>query len=295
MPENKVQEWIEEVERRWLPDLKGYIESEFKTVFLPSHDHLHHLRVWHILREMLLKVADFNNYIDFQLVEGALIAALFHDLGMVRTTSREHGLISRNLCEAYFNRLDGPVPSHLPEILIAIEVHDRKGDYGFPLVMVDERPSLDTLLTVADDLDALGTIGIYRYAEIYLHRSIPLDKLGMEVLENLTERFANLHRTCHTCPSLLNKYKPLYSEVISFYDRYNQQILSDPSPETTESGHIAVVNLINNLSIQKKISPERFKDFVSFEKNGRVVNDFFNKLSNDYQEYLQDFYGPLPS
>ncbi len=289
MPENEVTGWINEAESKWLTVLKKYIKEEFSKVFLPSHDHLHHLRVWNISKELLLTISEFNNLINKELIEGALISAMFHDLGMIKTRGKEHGLLSRKLCQTYFNENNTGIPPLFPEILNAIEVHDRKGDYCFPPFEPGSVPSLDTILTVADDLDALGTNGIYRYAEIYLHRDIPVEKLGIEVLENLSGRFANLSYTCQTCPSLLKKYKPLYSEVISFYDKYNQQILSDPVPVTTFSGHIGIINLIRKLSLTNKIGPEFFHLYVSFEENGRIVYEFFRKLKEEYEGYRRDF------
>ena len=36
-----------------------------------------------------------------------------------------------------------------------------------------------TILSVSDDLDAFGYIGIYRYTEIYLTRGIDPEKIGI--------------------------------------------------------------------------------------------------------------------
>ena len=41
-----------------------------------------------------------------------------------------------------------------------------------------QRMNLLTILSVADDLDAFGFIGIYRYSEIYLTRGIDPEKIG---------------------------------------------------------------------------------------------------------------------
>ncbi|MFZ5941654.1 MAG: HD domain-containing protein [Bacteroidota bacterium] len=294
MQGKELEERIEEVERRWLPDLKNYIREEFGRVFLPSHDHLHHWRVWKTGREILIHISVFNNTIDQDLAEGVLMACMFHDLGMIRTMDREHGRISREMFEAYITGRGSTPPRLMDEIAEAIEIHDRKGEHIFPEIPVEDKPSVATILSLADDLDAMGTNGIYRYAEIYLHRDMPLEKLGIEVLANLSSRYATLAKICFTCPALLNQHRQQYSEVISFYDKYNQQILSDPNPRTAISGHIGVINLIRQLSIEKKIPPADFARHCNPEQNGRILINYFNQLAKLYEEYNQDFDRPNP-
>jgi len=293
--EEKVNGWITEAELKWLPELKPYIRQEFSRIFLPSHDHLHHLRVWKISCRLLTSISVFNTSITRSTVEATLIASMFHDLGMVMDYSKDHGKVSRNMCENYFSERNLPLPALFEDILNAIEVHDRKGDYDFPEIPVTSDLPLDTLLTVADDLDALGTVGIYRYAEIYLKRGIAPEHLGIEILGNLTARYSNLAKTCRICPSVLRHFTPLYNEVISFYDKYNQQILADPNPVSTRSGHIGVINLIRQLSLEQHIPPAGFFEHVNKNDNGMVAYLFFSKLKNEYEAYSADFDNPPAS
>ena len=44
------------------------------------------------------------------------------------------------------------------------------------------------MLSVADDLDAFGFTGIYRYSEIYLMRGINPNQLGHLIIENAAKQ-----------------------------------------------------------------------------------------------------------
>ena len=179
LPTTEIDAWIGKAEERWLHPLLGHVESCFQPTFLPSHDHTHHLRVWKTGRQLLKEIAWIREDLDPGLVEGLLIASLFHDAGMHRSTGPDHGKWSRELCAEYFRNEPQPHPARWEEILDAIERHDLKTPEIYPELSSPAPPAILGLLSVADDLEAFGIIGIYRYIEIYLARRTPLSELGI--------------------------------------------------------------------------------------------------------------------
>lgn len=241
--------WIDRAERNWLEVLYLHAEQQFRGCSLPSHDHTHHLRVWNLCRELLREISAFNSNMDQALVEGVLIAAFFHDLGMVRSMSEEHGRLGVDLCRNWFREHTQDPPGNFPEILRAIELHDRKGEPVYAPFQPGVPPEILGILTVADDLEALGTIGIYRYAEIYLQRGLPLEELGNRVLANAERRFGMFRESCSLCPGLIRKYRPQYEELRCFYMEYNLQLQTVSRPGEVLHGPLGVVNYIRNADL----------------------------------------------
>jgi hypothetical protein len=127
---------------------------------------------------------------------------------------------------------------------------------------------------VADDLEALGTIGIYRYAEIYLQRGIPLRELGNRILENVKTRFENLSYGCPLCARVVEKYRQQYDEIRLFYEQYNLQLKSISQPETVSSGPLGVINYIRTADMNN----------TSIDYGQTEVTDYFRKLANELDQ-----------
>ena len=278
--DNRIDIWISEAEEVWLEMVHKHTKELFSGTFLPSHDHTHHCRVWNICKNLLRSIASFNPYMDQALVEGVLIAAYFHDLGMIRSTREDHGMLGREICETYFEESAMELPSKLDEILDAIEYHDIKGreiSTGFqPAVS----PGILDILTVADDLEAMGVIGIYRYTEIYLKRKIDLKELGVRILGNASARYKSIVESCMNCPALISEYRPQYELLISFFDSYNQQLLVHPPTRNVFYGHLGVVNFIRTLSVEGKTEPEVFLEKIDTNKAGSIVKEYFTALKS---------------
>jgi len=254
--------WIGRAEKNWLEVLYLHAEEQFRGCSLPSHDHTHHLRVWNLCKELLREISAFNSLMDQALVEGVLIAAFFHDLGMVRSLSEEHGRLGRDLCRNWFREHEQDPPGNFPEILRAIELHDRKGKPVYGPFLPEAPPEILGILTVADDLEALGTIGIYRYAEIYLQRGLPLEELGSRVLANAKSRFEMFRESCRLCPALVRKYLPQYEELNRFYMEYNLQLRSVSRPGEVLYGPLGVINYIRRAEPEQGDGiPEALMDY----------------------------------
>jgi len=205
--EKQIDIWIKRVESRWLNQLSTHAEQLFSKSFLPSHDHTHHQRVWNICRNLLKEISTVNLRLDEAQVEGILIAAWFHDLGMAQSTREDHGRLGKELCQKWFHKNGKNLPDLFTEILNAIELHDNKNDRAYSALQFNKRPGILSILCIGDDLEAFGNIGIYRYAEIYLMRNIGLSELGSRILENAELRQNNLIQSCSICPTLINGYQ----------------------------------------------------------------------------------------
>lgn len=274
--------WISRAESRWLSSLSSYAEELFSYTFLPSHDHTHHQRVWNISKNLLKEISLFHSKLDFSLVEGVLIAAWFHDLGMAKSTREDHGRLGRELCHNWLREHGRDSPELLTEILSSIEWHDNKTAGMYSAIRFNTRPGILSILSIADDLEALGTIGIYRYAEIYLMRNINLSELGSRVLENAEIRYNNLKKSCSACTNLLPKYKKQYQVLREFYTDYNSQLLQEIEPLKVYTGPLGVINYIRTRGMEEKIRPEYLSKHIAQEE--KTVISYFKTLSNELDQ-----------
>lgn len=266
--------WIDRAEASWLDELYANAETLFRTSSLPSHDHSHHLRVWNLCKTLLREVASFNPTIDQALVEGLIIAAFFHDLGMVYSTRIDHGHLGVELCLRWFEDGDRDRPEKFDEILRAIELHDRKDELIYRPFQRDTPPEILTFLSVADDLEAMGIIGIYRYAEIYLRRGISLEELGDRILANASSRFAYLSRACLLCGRLIDSYQHQYDQLRLFFEGYNHQLKTVSQTESVSSGPLGVINYIR--------TPGQDKNALS--RADGEVNEYFRTLEYELEQ-----------
>ncbi len=276
---------IDRVEENWREPLITHTRNLFSDTFLPSHDLNHHLRTWDIAKYLLKELGTYNNQLTAEFVEGAMIAIFFHDVGMTKTRSSRHGNRSRELYEEWIAAGNHPKPARHLAITRAIELHDRKEEVFFVEFPLYEEPDLLTLVNVADDLDALGIVGIYRYAEIYLHRHVSIPTLGIRVLENVSLRFNTFSKVTALFPAMKNACQPGYREIITFYDRYNQQVLAETDPSDCFSGHLGVINYIRQFSVQGTTRPVDFPQQLETIRAGKFVMDYFEELKKNLVQY----------
>ncbi len=276
--ETSINQKILNAEKNWLEELKLFLQELFSETFLPSHDHTHHIRTWNNAKIILREISEFNVSLSQDFVNAVILSSMFHDTGIIETRGIAHGRKSKSIYLKYIAENCDVPPAMHDKIAHAIEYHDQKTLNLFVPFHWNKPPDLLTVMSIADDMDAMGIIGIYRYAEIYLHRSTPLKSLGMVLMENVSVRYNNFSKACTLFPSLINKTKPLYQEIITFYDNYNQQILAETNPLKVYSGHIGIINYIRNFSIIGKINPMDFNQSLENFQLGKYVSDFFEKL-----------------
>jgi hypothetical protein len=279
-----IRDIIETVEARWYSALYAHCEKLFEGVFLPSHDHLHHDRVWSQARSLLLLLERAGLTIPELLPEQLIITVFFHDTGLTLTSGEEHGRESRLLCEEFFRNSEQSTPQPEKEsyrsILHAIENHDDKSPK--PSAQYNKIvPGLLKLLSTCDDMDAFGMMGIYRYAEIYLLRGIEPEQLPLKVSKNVRNRFENLKANFRELEEFIGVQESRFRQVYDFYLRLSQAFASrneKPSwePELIEMFHVSLLHRVNLLKPDRVISmtefdPEIREWFNSLDAESRIL------------------------
>lgn len=279
--ERQADIWIDKAEKIWLDLLENNALQVFSSIWLPSHDHTHHLRVWNLSKKIIREMERSQVQIDYPLVEGIMIAAWFHDLGMASHPGERHGAIGRTLCEVYLRDLSVPAPARYDEILEAIETHDIKEARTHQGIRSGETPGILPVLAVADDLEALGVIGIYRYTEIYLMRGTAMDQLGDKVLHNVHHRMENL-ASCQVCGPVLRESEREKQVLTTFFKTYIRQ-LSDPAErEHHQGGPAGVVNRIRILGLEQHVRPEAMAELIRSDQADEYVNQYFKMLQDEW-------------
>jgi len=215
-------ERIESAEDKYRQILEEYFIKKWGDTALFSHDVTHHRRVWHYAKE-LLSEAEKKERPEISLSpDKLLIACYLHDLGMSVDISERHGIHSSNFCREFIS-INGFSESEFAEVLNAIENHDNK-EYA----LKDNSVNLLSILTIADDLDAFGHIGILRYLEIYLKRGIDPSEIGYRIRDNASKRFGNFRSVFGSDEVLFQKQYSRFMILDDFFKDYNQEI-GDPS------------------------------------------------------------------
>ena len=217
---------IESAEEKYLKILEEFFAEKWGKTLLYSHNIDHHRRVWLYAKELLTEIGNReSDRIAFS-PDMLLIACYLHDLGMSVDPEVRHGLHSRELCKSFLlkNNLS---ESNYNDVLDAVEHHDDK-EYKTNRFNNNE---VLKLLAVADDLDAFGYIGIYRYIEIYIARGIQPAIIGHEIRKNALKRFQNFELNFGTFPELIERHRKRFLILDDFFAGYIKEagfISTDP-------------------------------------------------------------------
>lgn len=232
------------------------------TTPLPSHDLDHHRRVWRNAKE-ILEMIPLPSVISAISGEELFIACYFHDLGMSVNAGSRHGKISRDLCERFLteNNLD---LKYFQEALKAIENHDRKEPASLP-----QEINVAILLSAADDIDALGFTGIFRYAEIYLKRGALMVELGDQIIENAVMRFENLKKNFGVIKGIIDIQQKRLRTLCDFFLEYNREI----SEKNFDKGYYSLIETIKRMIQENSTSAEYFTSVL--EKSDNPVFRWF--------------------
>ena len=274
-----IKDIILRTESRWYSALLDHCAGLFEGVFLPSHDHMHHARVWYGARSILLQLERSGLPIPEPIPEQLIIAAFFHDTGLTRTSGEEHGRESRLLCEEFFNdrtlSVNQPEKESYNAILHAIEHHDDKSlKPAASDVRSSEVPDLLSLLSAGDDLDAFGNMGIYRYAEIYLLRGIKPEQLPLEVSKNVRNRFDNLTSIFREQEEFIRTQEGRYRRVYDFYLRLSAAFASRDEKPSWEP---VLIDFIRDCLLQQVnlLKPDRVLPRTEFDNE---ILEWFSDL-----------------
>jgi HD superfamily phosphodiesterase len=246
---DNLERLVKNVEEKWLVKLTENCKKQFLNCHLPSHDHVHHLRVWNYAK-LLLKHLPVEINVHEENIEQLIIAVFFHDQGMSITPSKEHGKISRQLCKKYLYEQHLQVV-HTDLILDVIEKHD---DKDYKNIELSSGFNLLAILNIADDLDAFGIIGVYRYLEIYLTRKTEIHKLHEMVADNLRNRYNHFTSLFLHDKKFVQSQTQRYIATRGFFKDLDLQLKQVEYRPDSLLGPMGVVNYINNNLILKNLS-----------------------------------------
>jgi HD superfamily phosphodiesterase len=243
-------------EQKWLSLVKDYIGKISACHWMPSHDLGHHLRVWNNASTLLRNIKIIEPYF----VEKLFLACLFHDTGLTITNSNSHGLESRQACEQFLLTHSGMVLFETDSLLEAIEKHDDK-EYSTQQSIL--KKTILNVLSVADDLDAFGALGAYRYMEIYLLRGIKKD-ITNQIRVNASKRYAHC----------LKFMKELVLSTLSMEKKY-ECLVQLFSEETFIEPTATLVTWIEEGIVIPKVDPYSFFNQSGNEGNLGDRSEFF--------------------
>jgi len=199
---------IKAAEGRYIALLESFFKDKWRDTRLWSHDLSHHRRVWQHAQE-LLRFTDTIPDEDF--INKLLIASYLHDIGMAEDPGEKHGTSGRKLCEEFLVGINKD-PADFEDLLNVIESHDNKSYSGS-----FAKDRLFLFLSAADDLDAFGYTGIYRYLDIYLARGTEPGKIAPLVLKNAASRFEYFERNFSNHPELISMHRKRYYVIRDFF------------------------------------------------------------------------------
>ena len=253
---------LELIESKWLELFFRRLKTYFSDVHLPSHDHLHHLRVWQFVKSILAHLEQKDIVYNSHELLNLMLASLFHDVGLIHTLDEWHGRAGADICRNFIESLNIPVRDFLPA-LEAIEKHDDKlYDHTRTL---EGKPSILLILSTADDLDAFGFIGIVRYAEIYLLRKTSIEDIADKVIINSGQRFRHFRSKFRHFEDLVEQQKQRYEPLVNFY----RSVSASPASKK-----------------KKKNILQHIRNNVENHQNNNNLTDLLNPID---REYIEDF------
>jgi HD superfamily phosphodiesterase len=270
-------EKIASSEMKFKKILEEFFSRIYIITYLPSHGINHHQRVWYYAKEILYQLNNNGVEIDQSLTDKLIITCFLHDSGMTVDTGIKHGIEGRKICEMFLGE------NHLStqeffDALDAIENHDNK-EYT-----VTNRPGdLLTILSVADDLDAFGFIGIYRYLEIYIVRNRPMNELGYLIIENSENRFQNFLIAYGFNNLLVIKHAKRYDIISSFFNSYNQQASYYKFDNQHVSGYCGVAEIIKQICMSDQSDLLFNPKLINYPDP--VIQWFFGELDNELSDF----------
>ncbi|RPH34542.1 MAG: HD domain-containing protein [Bacteroidales bacterium] len=273
-------ERISNSEQKWLKPLYKHTKTLFEKTHLPSHDAEHHLRVWLHCRGLLIELHKAGIKTTHDTIDNAIVACFFHDTGLTLDMSERHGLLGRKLCEEYFNQNPKLKISDMVEVLEAIEMHDDKSKRVSTASTHYTMKTILRLVSAADDLDALGYIGVFRYLEIYLKRGIPEREIPKKVTVNLRNRFSNFLNTYSGLHKYSEKEKFRYKETYDFFTELDSLFYQDSIIEDSQLAVFKTLKeclVVKHLGINETIEETLRKSSKAYELG------YFSKLRNELE------------
>lgn len=183
------------------------------------------------VRDLLARAADLTNRIDAdKMINWCILAAAvcFHDLGSAR---ENHGAKGAALAREVLATAKSMAQSEIERVEEAIRFHQDRSDDG-----ADRRAAAGLeaqILYDADQLEAFGVKGVYRYIAVWTQRCSPVDS----ILEDAQSRFKSL---------TFDETRELASVDFAFTESFFRKLASEASTEISLLGATGIVNWIRN-------------------------------------------------
>jgi HD superfamily phosphodiesterase len=269
---------IESAEYSFRQILEDFFVSVYDEQALPSHGLTHHRRVWGYAREILPILINNESLPAGCDPERLIIACYMHDIGMSAEPGPKHGKKSSEFCQKFLVSIGLDLNAY-KDLLEAIENHDEK-DYPSR----DNVKCLLTILSLADDLDAFGFTGIYRYCEIYLRRGISPYELGDLVRKNARVRFDNFSRTLSQDRVYVSRHRKRYEILERFFRTYSLQAVAYNFETPIPTGHCGVVQLIMLMNRREFSMTDFFTEAGSY-RNDDIIAWYLKGIQTELSDY----------
>ncbi len=273
-----LNETIVGIEKEWLKPLYLHVDGLFSGTNLPSHDADHHLRVWVHCRELMLELEKAGVPIDEETIKQSLIACFFHDTGLLKDLGENHGAESRLLCRLYL--VDHPefAVKNTESLLHAIEKHDDKSEKNIEANNIEEVKTTHRLITTADDLDAFGFIGVFRYLEIYIKRNVDTYQIPGKIISNLKGRFNNFWQSYSFLQQYAQLQKIRYSQTLGFFANLDAQL---SARNQLPNGYVEVFNILFGFVASKQSDLTPLISEILETSTSDFVLTFFKRLKSE--------------
>lgn len=274
----KLLEQIHEVEQKHLYTLYRYMVKVFENTNLPSHDALHHLRVWLHCRGLIIELHRAGVEIPSELIENSIVACFFHDSGLTIDIGEIHGKLGGQICKDYYNNNPSFTIKNIDSVVQAIEFHDDKSVKSGAVTKPEDMACLNRLVSTADDLDAIGVIGIFRYIEIYLKRGIPDNEIPKKVIKNLKNRFNNFSNAYSSLHRFSDKQKVRYLETLNFFMALESEMIQNTNSSDSQ---LAIFKILKEQLVEKKQGIDRTIEYAINSSSASYPLHFFSRLKDE--------------
>ena len=269
----ELSQLIVSAEKKYKNKLEDFFSDLHISTNLSSHGIDHHKRVWSYGKELLNQPEIGKVICESSFAEKLIIACYLHDAGMSVDPGPSHGVQSRIICGQFLKMYNLPENIFI-DVLDAIENHDNK-DYS----SYQSGPLL-AILSVADDLDAFGFTGVFRYLEIYLTRNKPIGDLGHLIIENVGRRYNNFVWTFGQNRDLIKKHGGRYQTIVSFFNDYNKQCNNYQFDTQNPSGFCGVAEMIK-YSIEHNMTLPGLFSRLDELTDDKILKWYFSELGNE--------------
>ena len=210
------------MQEHWLEKVELACQQAFAGSHIPSHDFAHHQRVWNYASEIARSLdASFSDKGDNDYLN-LLTACYFHDTGLTVNSGEDHGADSLQLLVQWLEKVPEMKSAIGQPAFDAVRLHDDKSYKQQSSAPLSADNTL-AILCLADDMDALGYLGILRYTEIYLMRGISADEIPCKVIANLESRFRFMAESIKGLPAIYKHHRQRYEIAHRFFTNWQRQ------------------------------------------------------------------------